>query len=374
MKFTNTAEKYIYTVYKKEREQMPNDSYRNSNRDSGRSERVTRTSRPASANRRPVQGGARPQRPVSANRSGQRPVPTKRRRKKNNNRGCVTLVVGLLCVLLVVVAIVKVMSGGESEQTAVTTEVQQQQAPKAREYNIPDAAEENDLLKIAREAQGTEGTKICYLTFDDGPTKEVTPQVLDVLKKYDVKATFFCLGKMLSANRDIAEREHNEGHMLANHSYYHEYKDLYATQTSFMDEINKTQELINEISGEDTLKLIRFPGGSYNAGDHAAEKQVYKKVLKEQNYYYADWNCLNGDAEAALRDVSSLVSKVKNTATEDNIVVLMHDAAAKTTTPQALGEIIEYLKAQGYEFRRMDEIDYYDNGTSAKEDPNSIIL
>lgn len=303
------------------------------------------------------------------------------RRRKSDGKGCVTVAFIVLCAALLVFAIYKFASGGETKNTANTANIEAEQTEttvKSREYNIPPASEENDLLKIARNAQGTEGVKICYLTFDDGPTKEVTPKVLDVLKKYDVKATFFCLGKMLDANRDIAEREHEEGHMLANHSYNHEYNKLYETQSSFMDEIERTQAVINEISGEDTLKLIRFPGGSYNAGDHAAEKQTYKQVLKDAGYYYVDWNCLNGDAESSLKDVSSLVSKVKNTATEDNIVVLMHDAAAKTTTPQALGEIIEYLKEKGYEFRRLDEVDYYDNGISSvksgKKDSDSIIL
>lgn len=301
--------------------------------------------------------------------------PIKRRNLKR--RRCFTLAFVILCAA-VVFAVYKFASSGDTKQAANTENAQNnaiQEEKKAREYNIPPASEENDLLKIARGAQGSGDKKICYLTFDDGPTKEVTPKVLEVLKKYDVKATFFCLGKMLEANRELAEQEHREGHLLANHSYNHDYKALYASSESFMDEINRTENIICEISGSDTLKLIRFPGGSYNAGDHAAEKQVYKKNLKDAGYYYVDWNCLNGDAESALKDVGSLVSKVKATATEDNIVVLMHDAAAKTTTPQALGQIIEYLRDKGYEFRRLDQIDYYDNGkSSVSEDKNSIIL
>lgn len=301
--------------------------------------------------------------------------PVKRRRI--NRRGCITLTVAFVCVIAAVFILYKIVSGGETKQAGNTDNQQNavQKEEKAREYNIPPASEQNDLLKIAREAQGSADKKICYLTFDDGPTKEVTPKVLDILKKYDVKATFFCLGKMLVANRELAEQEHREGHLIANHSYTHEYKTLYASAESFMDEITKTESIIQEISGKDTLKLIRFPGGGYNAGDHAAQKQVYKQTLKDAGYYYADWNCLNGDAESALKDVDSLLAKVKATATEDNIVVLMHDAAAKTTTPQALGQIIEYLKGKGYEFRRLDQVDYYDNGTSSvKEDKNSIIL
>lgn len=280
-------------------------------------------------------------------------------------------VILVIIIVAVSVAVTKCKGGKESVATQQTGQTETQ--PPAKEYNVPPASEENDLLKIARNAQGTSGEKICYLTFDDGPTKEVTPKVLEVLKKYNVKATFFCLGKMLEANRDIAETEAKEGHLLANHSYAHEYKDLYATSESFMGEIDKTEALIADICGEEPFKLIRFPGGSYNAGDHAAEKQVYKQKLKENGYYYVDWNCLNGDAESALKSVDSLVSKVKNTATEDNIVVLMHDAAAKTTTPEALGQIIEYLKSKGYSFKRLDEVEYYDTGEE-KTDSSTMIL
>lgn len=294
-------------------------------------------------------------------------------RRKRKAQGILRLLVIAICVIAVIALlltlVVKLFGGGEDALKAESQSVEQK---VEKQYNIPPAGEENDLLKIATTAVGSD-KKICYLTFDDGPTKEVTPKVLEVLKKYNVKATFFSLGKMLDANRDIAKQEYDEGHLIANHSYYHNYNELYATSKSFMDEVTKTENTIRDITGEEPFKLIRFPGGSYNAGDHAAEKQTYKKVLQENGYYYADWNCLNGDAEASLRSVDELVAKVKSTATSKNIVVLMHDAAAKTTTPEALGQIIEYLRAQGYEFKRLDEVQYYDDGSS-DVDADSMIL
>ena len=261
-----------------------------------------------------------------------------------------------LCVLILVVT-AGIMSLNGDNESAVEAEIAEE-APIKKVYNFPPAEAENDLLKIATSVADTD-KKICYLTFDDGPTKEVTPKVLEVLDQYDVKATFFVLGKMLEANRDIGRREFDEGHLLANHSYYHQYKELYATGDSFMAEIEKTQQLISEITGEEAFKLIRFPGGGHNAGTYAAQKQDYKQLLKENGYYFVDWNCLNGDAEAALRSADELVARVKETAVGKNLVILMHDAAAKKTTPDALGAIIEYLKGQGYEFKRLDEIDYY---------------
>ena len=274
-------------------------------------------------------------------------------------------------IALLLTAVVKIFGGGAEEQQLAAGNSQAVTESKKKEYNLPPPSEMNDLVEIVRSKNGLE-KKVCYLTFDDGPTSDVTPQVLDVLKKYNVKATFFCLGKMLEANPDVAKREYEEGHLVANHTFYHNYSDLYASSESFMKEINMTQDKIKEITGEEPFKLIRFPGGSHNAGSFAAVKQEYKKVLKEKGFYYADWNCLNGNAEATLRSTDELINSVKKTALENNLIVLMHDASTKTTTPQALGSIIEYLKSKGYEFKRLDEIDYYDTGV--EEDGNSMIL
>ncbi len=264
---------------------------------------------------------------------------------------CVAAVLG---VALLTVAICALTTGCQSDDWKVTgPATTPRPAPQ-----IPLASAQNDLLKIAIDAQGTE-EKVCYLTFDDGPTTTVTPTVLDVLKQYDVKATFFMLGRMIEKNPDIAKRVYDEGHLLANHSYSHVYKDLYATGESFIAEIEKVESLIRDVTGEEPFKLIRFPGGSHNAGAYAAEKQQYKLLLQEKGYYFADWNALNGDAEGGARSATQLVERLKATATQKNIVVLMHDAADKKTTAEALPAIIEYLKSQGYMFRRMDEIPYY---------------
>ncbi len=272
------------------------------------------------------------------------------------------MVVWVLIALCFVIAsfMVKMAFDKAVEEKAIQAQIraEEEAAAKAKQYNFPPAEEENDLLKIATSAQGVD-TKICYLTFDDGPTKEVTPRVLDVLAQYDVKATFFVLGRMLELNRDITKRAYDEGHLIANHSYFHQYAELYASADSFTEEIERTHRLICEVTGEEAFKLMRFPGGGHNAGKYGEVKQQYKEVLKQKGFYFVDWNCLNGDAETALRSADGLLARVRETAIGKNIVVLMHDAAAKTTTPDALGSIIEYLRGQGYEFKRLDEIEYY---------------
>ena len=262
-----------------------------------------------------------------------------------------------LVVVLILVLICGIAGcGRDIEPTSGETETPSstpRPAPK-----IPLASSQNDLLKIAVDAKGSEN-KICYLTFDDGPTSTVTPIILDVLKQYNVKATFFMLGSMIEKNPDMAKRVFDEGHLLANHSYSHDYHALYATGESFMAEVKKVEELIRNITGEEPFKLMRFPGGGHNAGKYGEHKQRYKLLLQENGYYFADWNALNGDAEGGNRSADQLLARIRETATQKNIVVLMHDAAAKRTTADALPAMIEYLQSQGYEFRRMDEIPYY---------------
>lgn len=215
-----------------------------------------------------------------------------------------------------------------------------------------EVSNQGDLLKSIKV---NDGIKTAYLTFDDGPTKSVTPLILDTLRKYNVKATFFQLGKMIEANSDMAYRVHEEGHLIANHSYAHEYSELYASEESFMAEVEKTQALITSIVGDDQMKLFRFPGGSYNAGSYGEKKQNYKKALEEKGYFYCDWNALSKDSEGAKKDAAQLLECVKETVgTQEDVVILMHDANGKKATAESLGDVIEYLLSQGYQFKRLD--------------------
>lgn len=202
------------------------------------------------------------------------------------------------------------------------------------------------------------GGKACYLTFDDGPNLSITPQILDILRRYDVKATFFQVGTLIESNADMARRVYEEGHLLANHSYSHNYKNLYSSPEEFMSEIKKTEELIKErLNSEDEFfPLIRFPGGSFNSGKYKDMKQAIKQNLAESEYYYCDWNSLNGDAEGKRKNAEDLVEYFKkNTNVDKPAVVLMHDTVSKQSTVDALPGIIEYMMENGYTFLRLDE-------------------
>lgn len=193
------------------------------------------------------------------------------------------------------------------------------------------------------------GEKICYLTFDDGPTKNVTPQILDILKEKDVKATFFILGKLAEVNGDILKRENKEGHLVANHTYSHDYAYLYTSPENLVNDIKKNQELLKRILGEEPSKIVRFPGGSFN-------KKSFQRKINEEGYHFVDWNCLNGDAEALNVPEDKLFNNVKNSmGSQKHIVILMHDASTKQTTVRSLSRIIDYIKEQGYVFKTLDE-------------------
>ncbi|MCH3963042.1 MAG: polysaccharide deacetylase [Clostridium sp.] len=194
-----------------------------------------------------------------------------------------------------------------------------------------------------------DGKKVVYLTFDDGPSTNNTPKILDTLKQYDVKATFFLIGKNAEQNPELVKKEVAQGHAVGNHTYSHDMSYIYSNPKIFMQEIYKCQSVLSSILGENyNLKLVRFPGGSF--GDRL--KPFREEVIKN-GYHYVDWNDLSGDAEHNNVSVENLIYKTKKYAIYDHLVVLMHDAPAKVTTVQALPAIIEYFKSQGYSFETL---------------------
>lgn len=191
--------------------------------------------------------------------------------------------------------------------------------------------------------------KQVFLTFDDGPTKNVTPRILKVLDDHNVKATFFVIGQNAEKYPEIIIEERDKGHSIANHTYSHDYKYIYSSTSNFIKDIEKSNEVLSSILGEFNSKIIRFPGGSFGS-----KRAPYRDAVKKAGYTYIDWNALNGDAEKLNVPVDKLIENIKTTARNQNhLVILMHDSASKETTADALPKIIEYLKSQGYEFKTL---------------------
>ncbi len=192
----------------------------------------------------------------------------------------------------------------------------------------------------------SDGRKVVYLTFDDGPSSNNTPKILAVLKNYNVKATFFLIGENAEQNKKLVKEEAAKGHAIGNHTYSHNMRYIYSDPKVFISDIKKCDEVLKSILGSNyNSKLIRFPGGSFGR-----KLEPFREEAKKNGYRYVDWNDLTGDAEHNIVPVVNLISKVKQYANHDHLVILMHDAPEKVTTVQALPQIIEYFRSQGYSF------------------------
>lgn len=198
--------------------------------------------------------------------------------------------------------------------------------------------------------------KQVYLTFDDGPTK-VTPQILDILKQYNVKATFFVLGKRVDQNPDILRRIFAEGHYIANHSYSHDYSSLYSSADSVVEEFYKTETSIkNALNNQDyNTYLFRFPGGS-SGGYYSKVKSEARAKLDDLKIAYTNWNCLTRDAENAETPKEMMDAFLESKEDSQSLILLMHDASDKQATADFLPQLLEYLKKEGYTFKTFYDV------------------
>lgn len=200
-------------------------------------------------------------------------------------------------------------------------------------------------------------TKRVFLTFDDGPSKTVTPVVLDTLKKENIKATFFLLGSRVELEPELVKREYKEGHYLASHGYSHVYSQIYASPQSVIDEYNKSVTVIRNAIGEQEYNphLFRFPGG-YWGGKYAEVKKQAKQLLDQNNILHIDWNALTSDAAGAKTTEQFIAELEKTVPKHNSVVVLMHDAGNKSATANALPTIIQYFRDRGFEFENFYSI------------------
>lgn len=190
--------------------------------------------------------------------------------------------------------------------------------------------------------------KVAYLTFDDGPTTKITPQILDILDDYNIKATFFVIGSLAEVNQDVLKDVDMRGHIIGNHTYSHDYKLIYSSVDALMKDIDKADEVLESILPNYKRGLFRFPMGSF-------KKYQFVEAVKNKGYKHYDWNALNGDAEALNVPANKLISNVKKTVCGKNkVIILMHDAQTKQTTVDSLSRVIDYLLEEGYSFETLN--------------------
>ena len=197
---------------------------------------------------------------------------------------------------------------------------------------------------------------VIYLTFDDGPSSTITPKILDVLKKENVKATFFVLNYS-KANEKLIKRIVNEGHSIGIHGYSHEYSKIYKSKKAFLNNVYSLQKKIKKSTGVKTF-LMRFPGGSSNTVSRHYKKGIMKQLTKEmpkRGFRYFDWNVSSGDAGGAKNANQVYKNVTKNLSKKRGNMVLCHDFSGNTKTLKALPKIIKYAKKHGYTFSKVDK-------------------
>lgn len=268
------------------------------------------------------------------------------------------IVLGVLLILTVAVIVLSVRvtalsaeagsgtdSGGNETQNADSALIVEEEA-------LPYQEKYASLYIRDEFRQAKAKSKTVYLTFDDGPSQTCTPEVLDILKEHNIKATFFVVGK-ISENRDIVQRIIDEGHTIGIHTYTHSYEYVYQSMDTYLADFEKLwTELYEEFSYR--AEIFRFPGGSVNTYNYTLCQQIIAEMYR-RGFVYFDWNASAEDAASGNPSSDVIAERILNGVhNADRSIVLMHDSASMGSTVEALPEIIEQLQDEGYAFDKLD--------------------
>lgn len=242
--------------------------------------------------------------------------------------------------------VIETMTVPPEQQTQDTqTDDQETSEEESEPQQDTDTAANDDVRKCLAVEDNirAEGEPMnVYLTFDDGPS-ENTPEILEILKRHNVKATFFVTGKEGDEADEWYRQIVADGHTLGMHSYSHKYSVLYDSLDSFKDDFTQLSDKIESVTGEKCW-VYRFPGGSSNQVSNI-DMNEFIDYLGEQGMTYYDWNVVCGDATSQIYTADELVQNVmKDVVKYKNSVVLMHDAAEKDSTVEALEIILQKLE------------------------------
>ena len=269
------------------------------------------------------------------------------------NRYILMAIIGIIIIILILFIgiVVKVNS---KKQAKIAKEIQEQeQMEKEKEEEIMRFILEN---KQKEKEEEEKATGIIYLTFDDGPTSDSTPQILDILERNDVKATFFVL-HYSEQNAELIKREHAKGHKVALHGYTHTYSEIYTSADACMENFRKIQEQVYNTIGEKS-NIIRFPGGGSNTISRKYCEGVMTELTRrviEEGFRYFDWNVDSDDAGRAKTSDDIYNNVTSGIKPGRSNVVLMHDFAKNNKTIDALDRIIAFGKENGYVFRKITD-------------------
>lgn len=289
--------------------------------------------------------------------------------KKKNNKSKIFIILLIICVILILFSIVGIkkinMDNNKDIQVAKILDVNinidtaikiRQEKQEKEKLKNKDSLSQEQIEKISNIYTANDGKRV-FLTFDDGPSKTVTPLILDLLKKENIKATFFVLGYNAERNPEILKRVYAEGHYIANHGYSHKYNEIYNSVDAVIYEYNKTEQCIkNALDNQNyNSRVFRFPGGSVG-GKYNQIKQEAKEVLKQNNVAFLDWNALSNDSAGAHTKEDIMDNITKTVGEKNNVVILMHDASDKILTYETLQDVINFLKNKGYMFKNLYDV------------------
>lgn len=231
----------------------------------------------------------------------------------------------------------------KQEQSTVTKK------EKANEDKVDKHGEVNkeEPIKAKTDKKQSSKRKVAYLTIDDGPS-EVEHGILDLLAEYDATATFFMLEPSMRKYPDAVKRIVDEGHVPALHGVTHDAKKFYRSKDSVLQEMNKAQKTLEEITGVQST-LIRTPYGS-----SPNMTPAYRQAVKENGYQLWDWNVdsrdwkyMNGAfVQHSIEQIEYVTSK------GEDPIILIH---SRGTTLKHLPKLLDYLVEQGYSLEGLDD-------------------
>lgn len=276
----------------------------------------------------------------------------RRRRVRWLKRVIILLSLAAILIPIVLCVFLAVRVGGlehEIERLTQMVSALQIEGEGESSENPPDTTEamEEDVTAETVEYDYTQeaGEQIrkVYLTFDDGPSSN-TGEILDILAEYNIKATFFVVGREDENSQEMLRRIVDEGHTLGMHSYSHKYNQIYASVEAYAEDLKKLQDYLYDVT-EVKSRYVRFPGGSSNTVS-SVDMQELIRYLDEQQMDYFDWNISSGDASRTGLSAERIVANCTDDLIKhDNAIILMHDAAGKQTTLKALPAVIETILA-----------------------------
>lgn len=234
--------------------------------------------------------------------------------------------------------------------TISRTEKTTEKSTKQKKQSTKKTTAEATKKKKAKEPTTikADGSRIIYLTFDDGPGP-YTEQLLDILDRYDVKATFF-VTNVYSKYQYCIAKEAMAGHTVGVHSYTHDYATVYKSESAYWRDFNRMNDVIKKQTGKPAT-LFRFPGGSSNTVSRHYKEGIMKRLTKQadqKGLTYVDWNVYDGDAGETTDPHRVFKNIIRGVQEQKKSIVLCHDV--KPYTVKAMDRTIRWCLNHGYTF------------------------